>query len=58
MVRHGLVESGRETVLEQGIEIFRPSKITVSATLTAGQVGDVFVGGRTILVATGCFSLR
>jgi trans-2,3-dihydro-3-hydroxyanthranilate isomerase len=58
MVRYGLVESGREAVLEQGIEIFRPSKIFVSATLTGSEVGHVFVGGRTILVASGSFSLR
>ena len=58
MVRHGLVESGIETVLEQGIEISRPSKIFVSARLTCGDVRHVFVGGRTISVATGVFSLR
>jgi trans-2,3-dihydro-3-hydroxyanthranilate isomerase len=58
MVRYGLVESGARTVLEQGMEIFRPSRIFVSATLTSGEVGHVFVGGRTILVATGTFSLR
>jgi trans-2,3-dihydro-3-hydroxyanthranilate isomerase len=57
MVRYGLVESGRETVFEQGIEIFRPSKIIVSATLTAGTVRRVFVGGSTILVASGSFSI-
>jgi len=58
MVRYGLVESNRETILEQGIEVFRPSKIIVSATLTRSEVSDVFVGGSTILVASGCFSLR
>jgi trans-2,3-dihydro-3-hydroxyanthranilate isomerase len=58
MVRYGLVESGRRTVLEQGKEIFRPSKIIVSATLTCSEVGHVFVGGRTILVATGAFSFQ
>ncbi len=58
MVRYGMAESGHETVLEQGIEIFRPSKIFVSARLTCSEVGHVFVGGRTILVATGSFSLR
>ncbi len=58
MVRYGLQESGREAILEQGIEILRPSKINVSARLTGSEVGHVFVGGRTILVATGVFSLR
>jgi trans-2,3-dihydro-3-hydroxyanthranilate isomerase len=57
MVRYGLAGSGAETVLEQGIEILRPSKIFVSATLTCSEVGQVFVGGRTISVASGRFSL-
>jgi trans-2,3-dihydro-3-hydroxyanthranilate isomerase len=58
MVRFGLVQSGERAVLEQGIEIFRQSKIIVSATLTSGKVGRVFVGGRTICVATGAFSFQ
>jgi trans-2,3-dihydro-3-hydroxyanthranilate isomerase len=57
MVRYGLVESARETVLEQGVEIGRNSRIRVAATLTESDVRHVFVGGRTILVASGCFSL-
>jgi trans-2,3-dihydro-3-hydroxyanthranilate isomerase len=57
MVLHGLVESGHETILEQGVQILRPSQIFVSACLTHGAVRRVFVGGRTILVATGSFSL-
>jgi trans-2,3-dihydro-3-hydroxyanthranilate isomerase len=57
LVRHGVVSSGRETMLEQGIEILRPSQIFVQAALTDGHVGRVFVGGRTIPVASGQFSL-
>ena len=59
LVEHGLVESGREVVLEQGVEIRRPSRLTLRATKRAGSDGgsggvtDVFVGGRTIPVATG-----
>jgi trans-2,3-dihydro-3-hydroxyanthranilate isomerase len=56
MVRYGMVESGRMTVLEQGIEILRPSKIFVSAALTCSETRHVFVGGSTILVASGVFS--
>ena len=54
LVRHGLVESGSEVVLEQGIEILRPSRLLLRATRTPnGEVKDVFVGGRTIRVAEG-----
>ena len=57
LVRNGLVASGCRAVLEQGIEIKRPSRIFVEASLTDGKVGHVFVGGRTISVASGSFSL-
>ena len=57
LVRHGLVPPGRETMLEQGIEIRRPSRVFVRASLTDGHVTGVFVGGRTIPVASGYFSL-
>jgi trans-2,3-dihydro-3-hydroxyanthranilate isomerase len=60
LVRHGLAASGQPTVFEQGIEINRPSKIHVQASLSSpsGAVPDlVFVGGRTIPVASGRFFL-
>jgi trans-2,3-dihydro-3-hydroxyanthranilate isomerase len=60
LVRHGLAASGQPIVFEQGIEINRASKIHVQASfsVTAGKVPDlVFVGGRTIPVATGRFFL-
>jgi trans-2,3-dihydro-3-hydroxyanthranilate isomerase len=57
LVHHGLAGSGRATVFEQGIEMLRPSRIHVRATIQNGTVGDVFVGGRTIPVATGRFFL-
>jgi trans-2,3-dihydro-3-hydroxyanthranilate isomerase len=56
LVQHGIVPSGRLTIFEQGIEMHRPSRIHVQATLHEGKVFDVFVGGRTIPVATGRFS--
>ena len=55
LVRHGVAPSARPIVLEQGVEIRRPSRIYVEATLADGQVTNVFVGGRTIAVATGRF---
>ncbi len=62
LVRHGVVPSGKEVVFEQGVEIHRPSRIHVraslgsSASLTGTEpvpIKDVFVSGRTIPVATG-----
>jgi trans-2,3-dihydro-3-hydroxyanthranilate isomerase len=58
LVRHGAVPSGKPTVLAQGIEMGRPSKILVRATLRGDAVCEVFVGGRTIPVASGRFFQR
>ncbi|MEI9979098.1 MAG: PhzF family phenazine biosynthesis protein [Edaphobacter sp.] len=57
LVRHGAVASGQQVILEQGVEILRPSRIHVSASLEDGLVKKVFVGGRTIPVACGRFFL-
>jgi trans-2,3-dihydro-3-hydroxyanthranilate isomerase len=61
LVRHGLVASRQPIVIEQGIEMLRPSRIHVSATLSQRDgheyVSEVFVGGRTIPVAMGRFFL-
>jgi trans-2,3-dihydro-3-hydroxyanthranilate isomerase len=57
LVRHGAVASGQPIVIEQGIEMLRPSRIHVSATIENGVVTKVFVGGRTIPVANGRFFL-
>jgi trans-2,3-dihydro-3-hydroxyanthranilate isomerase len=57
LVRHGVVASGKTIVVEQGIEVLRPSHIHVSATIVEGSVTKVFVGGRTIPVASGRFFL-
>src|SRR6185312_11833304 len=53
LVRHGLAASGQPIVIEQGIEMLRPSRIRTSATLANDIVSEVFVGGRTIPVASG-----
>ena len=57
LVRHGLAESDQPIVLEQGVEMLRPSRIHVSASLRSDKVENVFVGGRTIPVASGRFFL-
>ncbi|WP_433966051.1 PhzF family phenazine biosynthesis protein [Tunturiibacter gelidiferens] len=57
LVRHGLIATGQQIIIEQGIEMFRPSRIHVSASEENGIVTKVFVGGRTIPVAMGRFFL-
>jgi trans-2,3-dihydro-3-hydroxyanthranilate isomerase len=57
LVRQGAAGSGQPIVIEQGIEILRPSRIHVSAAIENGIVTKVFVGGRTIPVANGRFFL-
>jgi trans-2,3-dihydro-3-hydroxyanthranilate isomerase len=57
LVKVGLVASGREVLIEQGIEIQRPSRIGVRATLEGEEVHSVEVSGRTISVAEGRFFL-
>ena len=53
LVRHRLAESGRPTVMEQGVEIGRPSRLVLEASREGDRVTRVRVGGRTIPVATG-----
>ncbi len=57
LVRHGLAASGQPIVLEQGIEMLRPSRLHVQASLRDNLIEKVFVGGRTIPVASGRFFL-
>ncbi len=57
MVRVGLAASETPTTLRQGVEMLRPSRLTVQARLAGGQVSEVWVAGRTIPVATGRFLL-
>jgi trans-2,3-dihydro-3-hydroxyanthranilate isomerase len=57
LVQQGLAASDQPIVLEQGIEMLRPSRIHVQASLQDGVVQNVFVGGRTIPVASGRFFL-
>jgi trans-2,3-dihydro-3-hydroxyanthranilate isomerase len=57
LVRHGLASSGQPIVIEQGIEMLRPSRIHVNAAMENNSITKVFVGGRTIPVASGRFFL-
>ncbi len=58
LVKHGVVPSGHPAVLEQGVEMLRPSRIYVRAARSGEGVTDVFVSGRTIPVASGRFFQR
>jgi trans-2,3-dihydro-3-hydroxyanthranilate isomerase len=53
LVRHSLAASDQPIVIEQGVEMLRPSRIHVQATLSHGSVTNVQVGGRTIPIASG-----
>ena len=53
LVAHGLAESGEDVLVEQGVEILRPSRLTLRASRSEHGVTGVFVGGRTIPVASG-----
>jgi trans-2,3-dihydro-3-hydroxyanthranilate isomerase len=53
LVHHSLASSDQPIVLEQGIEMLRPSRIYVQATGSGRQIGNVRVAGRTIPIATG-----
>ncbi len=61
LVEHGLAASEQPVVIEQGIEMLRPSRIYVQASSVKSdgknKVENVFVGGRTIHVASGRFFL-
>jgi trans-2,3-dihydro-3-hydroxyanthranilate isomerase len=57
LVRNGLAKSGETVLFEQGIEMLRPSRLSVSAKIVEDKITEVFVGGRTIPVATGRFFL-
>jgi trans-2,3-dihydro-3-hydroxyanthranilate isomerase len=57
MVLHGLVPSGEEVTLNQGIEIKRPSRLVVRAVRQGAGVSSITVSGSTIPVARGAFFL-
>lgn len=57
LVKTGLALSEQPVVIEQGIEMRRPSRITVQARLEGERVRSILVGGRTIPVADGRFFL-
>ncbi|HKF45956.1 MAG TPA: PhzF family phenazine biosynthesis protein [Terracidiphilus sp.] len=57
LVQQKIVLPGEPAVFRQGVEIGRPSEIFVSANVREAGVGDVRVGGSTVLVARGSLFL-
>jgi trans-2,3-dihydro-3-hydroxyanthranilate isomerase len=52
-VKHGVVASQKPAVIEQGVEMKRPSLLHFSATKSGDRVSNVCVGGNTIKVLSG-----
>ncbi|MDR3738650.1 MAG: PhzF family phenazine biosynthesis protein [Terracidiphilus sp.] len=57
-VAHGVLASEERGLIEQGIEIRRPSFLQIRARKTANGVTDVRVGGGVVEIARGEFALR
>jgi trans-2,3-dihydro-3-hydroxyanthranilate isomerase len=53
LVERGAAASAERIHLRQGVEMGRPSDMYLSATAQQGRVGNVRVGGSTVLVAKG-----
>jgi trans-2,3-dihydro-3-hydroxyanthranilate isomerase len=53
LVQRGAVTSGERVYLRQGMEMGRPSDLYLIAHVQSAGVGDVRVGGSTVLVAKG-----
>jgi trans-2,3-dihydro-3-hydroxyanthranilate isomerase len=53
LVQRGAVAAGTRVHLRQGVEMGRPSDLFLSAQVQTAKVGDVRVGGSTVLVAKG-----
>lgn len=53
LVEHSVAPSGHQVVIEQGVEILRPSRIYAQAKRGEGRIFDVFISGRTIPIANG-----
>jgi len=57
LARHGRIAFGDEIVIEQGVEIGRPSTLHARALGTRDQLDAVEVGGHAVLVGEGTFRL-
>jgi trans-2,3-dihydro-3-hydroxyanthranilate isomerase len=53
MVRHGVADSDERVLIEQGVEMKRPSRIFVRASRSDNRVVNVHVGGGAVEVMRG-----
>jgi len=53
MAMHGVIQRGETAIIEQGIEVHRPSRIYVRAEKSGDKVVNVHVGGYCVEVARG-----
>ncbi|HEX7962077.1 MAG TPA: PhzF family phenazine biosynthesis protein [Terriglobales bacterium] len=53
MVRHGVAQPDEQVMIEQGLDIKRPSEIYVRASLRGDKIDNVRVGGYCVEVARG-----
>ena len=56
-VKYGVIPSGEQSLLEQGVEMKRRSRIFLSAERTGDKIVNVRVGGHAVEVARGEMSL-
>jgi trans-2,3-dihydro-3-hydroxyanthranilate isomerase len=57
LLRHGLIESGEEIEISQGVEVGRPSTLYATAWGTPELIERVQVAGSAVIVARGEFQL-
>jgi trans-2,3-dihydro-3-hydroxyanthranilate isomerase len=59
LVKHRLLKLSKRVriVCEQGLEMGRPSRLVVEADVANGQATRIQVGGRCVLVGSGCVEL-
>jgi trans-2,3-dihydro-3-hydroxyanthranilate isomerase len=53
MAMHGVIENGEQAIIEQGLEVHRPSRIYVRAEKSGNKIANVHVGGYCVEVARG-----
>jgi trans-2,3-dihydro-3-hydroxyanthranilate isomerase len=58
MVRHGVAQHDEQVVILQGIEMKRPSRIFVRASLDGARIHNVRVGGYCAEVMRGELTLH
>jgi trans-2,3-dihydro-3-hydroxyanthranilate isomerase len=53
MVAHGVAQPDERVLIEQGVEMLRPSKIFVRAARDGNRIVNVRVGGNSVEVMRG-----